>query len=331
MTKAGGEAAVVVVTGLSGAGKSTALRALDDAGYYCIDNLPPTLLESTVDTCVGGGLRRIALGIDVRVGAFLDVAAAVIEALSERPWSVEVLFLDAADDVLVRRFSETRRPHPILSGAAGEVAAGGSHQGPLAALDGVLLERERLTALRQMATVLLDSSHLTVHDLRRQVLEGLGSAPAGGTRMVTRMMSFGFKYGIPLDADVVFDVRFLDNPHFVEELRELTGSDEPVRDYVLSRPGCEELIDRLHGLIGFAMRRYEREGKSYLTVAIGCTGGRHRSVAIAEALALRLSTAGIESVGIVHRDSARGARMSRMPSPPVAGESDSETRQGEKL
>jgi len=292
---------LVVVTGLSGAGKSTALRALADVGYYCVDNLPPSLAAATVTVCATGGLGRVALGMDIRVGAFLDAVLAAIEGLGlEHPEAaLSVLFLDASDEVLVRRFSETRRPHPMLHVAGAR--RGGDGQHALAVLDGVWLERERLGPIRKLATLAIDTSLMTVHELRRRVIDALG--PAGDRRrMETRIMSFGFKYGVPLDADLLFDVRFLDNPHFVAELRELSGSDQAVADFVLRSPGTAELLDHLSALLRFSLPRYEREGRSYLTLAVGCTGGRHRSVAISIALADRLSTETGRAIGIVHRD-----------------------------
>lgn len=308
---------VVVVTGLSGAGKSTALRTLDDLGYYCVDNLPPTLVAETVRVCKTGGVLPLALGLDVRVGAFLDRALGAIKTLERQAERLTVVFLDAADDVLVRRFSETRRPHPLLRRRSlpGEVGATpGRHS--MAVLDGVQLERERLSAIRSRADVVIDTSRLSVHELRREVAQRFGRESASRPRMLTRFVSFGFKYGVPLDADLVFDVRFLDNPHFVADLREETGLQPSVREFVLRSPGTDELLQHLEGLLRFALPRYESEGKSYLTVAIGCTGGRHRSVAVAEALAGRLGADGAWPIGVVHRDMARDGMVSVVP-PPV--------------
>ncbi len=309
---------VVVVSGLSGAGKSTALQTLSDLGYYCVDNLPPPLVAETVRLSESGGLFPIALGLDIRVGIFLDAAVVAMRELEQQAHQVTVLFLDASDEVLVRRYSETRRPHPML--AARPTVAHRSGTDPvdpetqsardgLAVFDGIRLERERLASVRSRATVLIDTTHLSVHELRRQVIEAHGPQDGGESRMSTRLLSFGFKYGLPLDADLVFDVRFLDNPYFVTDLRELAGTDEKVRDFVLSSPGCEQFLGQLEQLLTFALPRYEREGKSYLTVAIGCTGGRHRSVAICSALAERVRTATTFRVGIAHRDVARGGMM----------------------
>jgi UPF0042 nucleotide-binding protein len=324
---------VVVVTGLSGAGKSTALRALEDLGYFCVDNLPPALLDRTVEVCEEGDIRRIGLGIDVRVGSFLDGAVeAVLRIGAPDPAGhptrdVVVLFLDASDEAIVRRFSETRRPHP-LSGAArarmrDPASVDWNHSalvGAVAVLDGVQLERERLARLRATATVVLDTTLLSVHELRAQVIAHLGPGKAEQPRMMTRFISFGFKYGVPVDADVVLDVRLLDNPYFVPELRNLAGTDAPVRDYILGNPDAVEFIRRADDLLSFALPRYEREGKSYLTVAIGCTGGRHRSVTVATAMAEGLREKTGLPILVLHRDVGRSDNFAtKPPSPSGAG------------
>lgn len=291
---------VVVVTGLSGAGKSTALHALEDLGYFCVDNLPTSLMPQTIEVCETGGIRRIGLGIDVRVGAFLDGAVPALARIAEGR-DVVILFLDATDEALLRRFNETRRPHPLTAAAA---RASGS-SGGLAVLDGVHLERERLSPLRAHATIDLDTTRLSVHELRRQIIAHLGPGKAEAPRMSTRFVSFGFKYGIPVDADLIFDVRFLDNPHFVPELRRLPGTHPAVRDFVLKAPEAAELIAKVGSLLAFSLPRYEREGKSYLTIGIGCTGGRHRSVALAEVLADNLRSQVELPISVVHRDVGR--------------------------
>ena len=296
---------VVVVTGLSGAGKTTALQALSDVGYYCVDNLPPSLAADTVRVCSSGGIARVALGMDVRVGAFLDTAREAIEALKSVSGGVVVLFLDASDEVLVRRFSETRRPHPMLTGSGQPTPT----DEPMAVVDGLKLERQRLVPIRALASVVVDSTHMSVHELRRQMVERFSAEVAAAPTMQVRFLSFGFKHGLPLDADLVFDVRFLDNPHFVPALRDSTGNDESVRDFVLGSPGASELLEHLEGLLGFSLPRYRTEGKSYLTVAVGCTGGRHRSVAIVNELAARLARAERQRFGIIHRDVAKGVMM----------------------
>jgi len=301
---------VVVVTGLSGAGKSTALNALEDLGFFCVDNLPTSLLKQTVRECEGGGIRKIGLGVDVRVGSFLNGAGPALDALVESDRDVVVLFLDASDEALLRRFSETRRPHPLAAAATAAAsqrsAEGGTPVlGAVAVLDGVRLERERLAPLRARATIALDTTSISVHELRRIVIEHLGPGKASLPRMATRLVSFGYKYGIPVDADLLFDVRFLDNPHFVADLRPLTGNDAPVREFVLTNPHAAELLKKTEDLLSFAMPLYEREGKSYLTIGVGCTGGRHRSVALAVALAERLERVTGLPIRVVHRDIAR--------------------------
>jgi UPF0042 nucleotide-binding protein len=293
-------ARVVVVSGLSGAGKSTALRALEDLGYFCVDNLPTSLAEQTIVVCESGGIDKIALGIDVRVGSFLDGVGAALERIAKER-DVVVLFLDASDEALLRRFNETRRPHPLGAGAA---AASGTSRS-IAVVDGVQLERARLAPLRARATLDLDTTLLSVHELRRQVIANLGPGKQQLPRMATRFVSFGFKYGVPMDADLVLDVRFLDNPFFVPDLRALPGSDPAVRAYVLKNPETITFLEKTADLLQFCLPRYEREGKSYLTVAIGCTGGRHRSVAVAAELAAIVGRATELPIAVVHRDVAR--------------------------
>jgi UPF0042 nucleotide-binding protein len=293
--------AVVVVSGLSGAGKSQALHALEDLGFFCVDNLPTLLVPQAVALCEQGGMTRVALGIDVRVRAFLGEVGNVlqlIEAGGAR--DLHVLFLDATDETLLRRFSETRRPHPLA--AEGSTAS----EGALAVLDGVRVERERLAPLRACATRIIDTTNTSVHDLRRILIAHFGPASGGAPRMATRIVSFGFKYGTPVDADVVLDVRFLDNPYFVPELKALSGLDEAVARHVLGSPEAVEFLKRFSALLEYVMPKYEREGKSYLTIAIGCTGGRHRSVAIAEALARYVSATISGPVAVMHRDVERG-------------------------
>jgi RNase adapter protein RapZ len=302
------DTSVTVVTGLSGAGKTTVLAALADLGFYVVDNLPPALAATTVDTLFAGGISRVALGVDIRVGAFLDDLADVIERLRQGPHEVEVLYLDAADDVVVRRFSETRRPHPMIA-----------RHDTLTLAEAVQRERERLLPMRDAAQLVVDTSHLNVHEVRRTIIERYSERDAA-PRMQLKVMSFGFKHGVPLDVDVMFDVRFLDNPHFVPGLREQTGMDAEVRDFVLASPGARMLVDKLEDLLVFAIPRYRQEGKSYLTVGIGCTGGRHRSVALTVELARRLSASAGEAVGIVHRDVRRGAMMSEVTATRNSGE-----------
>ncbi len=295
---------VVVVTGMSGAGKSTALHSLEDLGYFCVDNLPPALAERTIEVCAEGGVSRVALGIDVRVGAFLDAAEEMLKRLGAQH-DLVVLFLDASDEAIIRRFSETRRPHPLATAAREGLATSGPARGALAVLDGVAFERERLALLRGLATLVIDTTGISVHELRRKVIAALGPGKGEEFRMLTRLVSFGFKYGVPTDADLVLDVRLLDNPFFVPELRKLTGEDEAVREFVLKSADAEPFLGRIEELLAWSLPRYEREGKSYLTIAIGCTGGRHRSVTAAIVLGDRLKKRTGLPILVVHRDAVR--------------------------
>lgn len=283
---------VVVVTGLSGAGRSTALHVLEDAGFFCVDNLPPALAPELLGLASGDGqLTRVGFGIDVRTGGFLSGAEKSLSVLEEAGYEVRVIFLDCADDMLVRRFSETRRPHAL--------APEGDLQGAIAK------ERQRLSGLRERADVVIDTTSFSVHDLRRHLIDYVGregERPA----MVVRFLSFGFKYGIPVHADLVFDLRFLPNPHFVPDLRPKTGMDADVAEYVLGAPQTQELIGHLRPLLDYSIPQYAREGKAYLTIALGCTGGRHRSVAMAEELSRQLG--GAHQVVVTHRDAERVTR-----------------------
>ena len=300
---------VVVVAGLSGAGRSTALRALEDLGYYAVDSLPPSAFTPTLLMCERSQLTKLALGIDVRVPAFLEETLHEIERLrGDEAIDFELLFVDAAEAALLSRFSATRRPHPLgtstAQGAGNEESVG---QAPsLAVLDGVRLERERLAPLRAEATIVIDTSELSVHDLRRRVIE-LFRPRHGQTRpMLTRFVSFGFKYGTPVDADLMFDVRFLRNPYFELGLRHLSGLDEGVQRYVLEQQPARQFIDHAVAMLRFLIPQYELEGKSYLTVAFGCTGGRHRSVALSHRIASLLREGNDEMViETVERDVGR--------------------------
>ena len=292
---------LAVVTGMSGAGKSTALHALEDLSFYCVDNLPTPLIRETLDVCEKAGLKRIALGMDVRVRSFLEQAGGILDELAQSSeHDVHVLFFDASDEALLRRYSETRRPHPLSQSVRPDHAA-------LAVLDGIHIEREALAPLRQRATRILDTTQSSVHDLRRLVVQILGPRTGQAPRMATRIMSFGFKYGMPMEADVVFDVRFLDNPYFVDELRSLAGTDVRVIDYVLAREETLRFLDHAKSLLSFSLPLYEREGKAYLTVAIGCTGGRHRSVVVARRLADELRRDVPMPITVTHRDVDRAA------------------------
>lgn len=282
---------VVIVTGLSGSGKSTAIHVLEDLGFYCIDNLPVTLIPRFLELCAKSEdpISRVALGIDLRERVSLREYPAVLEELRHQGQRVEILYFEAADEVLLRRFSETRRPHPAAGG-------GGIEQG-------IRIERERLTGLRELADQILDTSALTVHELRDQLRQLLSKTPTQMSLLVT-IESFGYKYGVPTDADVMLDVRFLPNPFFVEALRLKTGIDKEVAEFVLQQNETQRFLTHLEALLQTTLPLYIREGKSYLTVAIGCTGGRHRSVAIAETLATQVQAWGY-AVQVRHRDRQR--------------------------
>lgn len=282
------EPRVVIITGVSGSGKSTALRALEDAGYYCVDNLPIVFLEKLLELSghTQGEVTRIALGVDAREGRFLGDAPHVIDEVRRKGAKVEVLFLDATDEALLRRYSETRRRHP-LAGESGSVP------------DAIAAERRALEPLKSLAGEVVDSSRLNVHELKRlmhaKFVEG-AVAPMGVT-----VLSFGFRFGLPSHADLVLDVRFLPNPYFIPELKPFSGLDERVSRFVLGQDDARTFVDRAGDLCDFLLPRYRAEGKSYLTIAIGCTGGRHRSVAVAAELARRIERGG-NSVRLWHRD-----------------------------
>ena len=278
---------LVIVTGVSGAGKSTALRALEDLDYYCADNLPLPLLPKFVELLsTREETERAALGIDARSGDFLAQSRSILAGIREAGHRLEILFLDAPDDVLIRRFSETRRRHPLM---VTDIHAA------------LLAERDQLRPMRQEADAVIDTDGLTVHSLRTLIQARHKDA---GERLSVSLMSFGFKHGVPLEADIVLDVRFLPNPFFVKDLAPLTGQDEPVRRYVLDHPDTKEFLAKAMELVRLSLRGFEKEGKSHATIAIGCTGGQHRSVAIVGAIAGEL---GAElGVSIRHRDIGRG-------------------------
>lgn len=285
---------VTLVSGLSGAGRSTAAKVLEDLGWFVVDNLPPELIATMVDlgARARGEITRIAVVMDVRSRAFTDDLAAVIKDLDARGYRPRLLFLEASDAVLVRRFDQVRRSHPL--------------QGDGRLTDGIAAERALLRPLREIADVVVDTSTLSVHDLRAVVERAFGGDTVHTTRVT--FVSFGYKYGLPMDSDLVVDVRFLPNPYWIPELRDRTGRDPEVRDYVLAQEGAEEFITRYLDLLRLVGAGFRREGKRYLTVSVGCTGGKHRSVAIAEEMARRL-TAGAGDSGIVvnvtHRDLGR--------------------------
>jgi UPF0042 nucleotide-binding protein len=304
-----------VVTGLSGAGKSTALRALEDLGFFCVDNLPTTVLPETLAACDAGGMSLVAFGIDVRVRSFLGDVGSRLDALAAAATrEIALLFLDASDEALLRRFSETRRPHPLST-----VPEQSTERGALAVLDGVRLERDRLSPLRARATHVIDTTTLSIHELRRRIVSSFGPGAGEVPRMSIRFVSFGFKYGAPVDADVILDVRFLDNPNFVPELRNLPGTDPSIISYVLDREETTQFVDKAKDLLAFALPRYEREGKAYLTVAVGCTGGRHRSVVLADHLARELTSATGLAIAVVHRDLSRPFTELRAPDSDLLG------------
>jgi UPF0042 nucleotide-binding protein len=289
---------VVVVTGVSGAGKSTVVNALEDLGYFCVDNVPTPVLPGTLAALASAGVKKAGFGIDVRVRGFLEGATqAIAEIESVEGREVAVVFVDASDEAILRRFSSTRRPHPLST-----VLEPGNEGSAVAVLDGIRIERELLTPLRARASFVIDTTQLSVHELRRRVLDRFGPGAGKRPRMHTRVLSFGFKFGTPLDADIVLDARFLKNPHFVAELRDLSGLDEPVRRYVLDTEESPVFLRLAAELLEFCLPRFEREGRSYLTIAVGCTGGRHRSVTLSEELARRIETRLSLGVEVVHRD-----------------------------
>lgn len=280
---------LALVTGMSGAGRSTAARALEDMGWFVIDNLPPSLLKPAVDLARDGSdVTKVAVVVDVRGGMFFRALSRVLTELPRDGVAVRTLFLEASDDVLVRRFESSRRPHPL--------------QGDQRITDGLRLERELLGDLRANADVVIDTSTINVHDLRRKVEAAFSDDDPRALRAT--VMSFGFKYGIPVDADLVADVRFLPNPHWDERLRPMNGLDDDVSSFVLAQSPAAPFLDGYAGLVALMREGYLEEGKRYLTVAVGCTGGKHRSVAMAESLAERLRVLGIETL-VIHRDLGR--------------------------
>ncbi len=279
---------IIIITGLSGSGRSFAIRALEDNGFFCVDNLPALLIPRFIDLCHGyqEEIRRIALGVDLRGSRFLQALPQVLTDVRAAGHHVQVLFFDASDEVLLRRFSETRRPHPLAG------------QGSI--LDGISRERKALEPIRAMADKVIDTSDFNVHQLKTEMEQHFCQAPQA-RRMALFFTSFGYKYGIPHDTDMILDVRFLPNPYFVNELRPKTGLDPEVRDFVLRDQETRAYLDRLYALLEFTLPLYEREGKSSLTLALGCTGGRHRSVVLVEELQQRLGD-GDFRVHIKHRD-----------------------------
>jgi UPF0042 nucleotide-binding protein len=283
---------IVLLTGMSGGGKSTAIKALEDAGWFCIDNLPVLLLPKLLDLVLHGAgaseeLHRLALVIDAREGRFLEQTPQTVDEVRRAGFKVEVVFLDCSDEALLRRFSETRRRHPL------------SPDGTVA--DGIALERKLLGALRGIADLVIDTTRMNVHELRDAITARFGAAGEADALNVT-LVSFGYRNGIPANSDLVLDVRFLPNPYFVEGLKPYPGTDARVAQWVLGRAQTQEFLDHLETLLAFLLPQYKAEGKSYLTVSLGCTGGRHRSVALAEELARRLTQSHRARVKVTHRD-----------------------------
>ncbi len=282
----------VIVTGMSGAGRSTTANVMEDQGWYVVDNLPPQLLVSMAElgnrTRESGHEIKIAAVVDVRSKQFFIEFDSAVQQLRDMGWTPQLVFLDATDEALVRRFESVRRPHPL--------------QGDGRLLDGIQNEREVLRDLRSRAQIVIDTSGLNVHQLARKVAPLFGQRRGPALRLA--LLSFGFKYGVPLDADFVFDMRFLPNPFWVPELRPLDGRDPEVSNHVLGQDGADEFLERVVALMEPVTRGYLTEGRRYVTLAIGCTGGKHRSVAMAEALAERLRSGQIETF-LVHRDLGR--------------------------
>jgi len=281
----------IILTGLSGSGKSHAIRALEDLGYFCIDNLPTTLIPTIAGLSArdDSGIGKVAIVVDVREGGFLRDFPKVYRKLkATTDVDPMLIFLEASHSALVRRFSETRRPHPLARNRS--------------VTEGIREERSKLNAIRSMADLILDTSNLTVHELR-DVFQKLSRETPRRAAMVVNLVSFGYKHGVPMDADLVFDVRCLPNPHFVDRLRHMTGRDRPVVQYMRRHASTREFIDRLTSFLRFALPQYVQEGKSYLTIGIGCTGGQHRSVMIAEALRKSLASVKNVRLRVKHRDS----------------------------
>jgi UPF0042 nucleotide-binding protein len=278
----------VIITGLSGAGKSFAIKCFEDIGYFCVDNLPTTLIPTFAELTSRStrDIRNVALGIDVREGEYLPHLLEALQELRRRNHRVEVLFLEAGEEALVRRYHESRRKHPLAGN--GNI------------LDGIRAERKALAQFREIADRIVDTSTLTVHQFKDLLIELYGT-PKTRPGLATSLISFGYKHGIPYDADLVFDARFLPNPHFVDGLRALDGREPAVREYIFRHDESRQFLTRLQDLLTFLLPFYRREGKAYLTIAVGCTGGRHRSVALVEALRQFLESQGLPPT-VVHRD-----------------------------
>ncbi len=282
---------IVIITGLSGSGKSTVAKTLEDAGFFCVDNLPLDLVSKLVELTEssGGELTRLALVIDLRQRTFPPRYSAILKSLESSGTSLEILFLDARDEVLIRRYSETRRQHPL--------AVSGS------VLDGITRERSELAEIKEKADWVIDTSDLTVHQLREEIRKIFQEFPGDTLNIVVN--SFGFGRGLPMESDLILDVRFLPNPHFVEELRNKDGRDAEVTDWIFSQPTAKKFLEKVEDLLVFLLPLYIREGKQYLTISVGCTGGRHRSVGVAEYISKLLIRNGYNNVQVRHRDITR--------------------------
>ena len=290
----------VIVTGMSGAGKSTALKMLEDAGYFCVDNLPIPLLEKFAQFITegnSGSIQKVALGVDIRSGAAMEGLARALEEISMTGLEYEILFLEADDDVLIKRYKETRRAHPLAGSGRVE--------------NGIREEREKLKFLKAHADYILDTSQLLTRELKSE-LDKIFVKNQGFKSLMITVLSFGFKYGIPSDSDLVFDVRFLPNPYYIDELRPLSGNDAPVSEYVMGFDASQIFLDKLEDMIGFLIPNYILEGKNQLVVSIGCTGGKHRSVTLANGLYQRLQKSEEYGVRMEHRDIGKDAIRKRM-------------------
>ena len=289
---------LIIVTGTSGAGKMTAANYFGDIGFYTVDNPPPDLLPQLAMTCKLQGRERVLAVVDARAGESLRNAGAMLDQLREQGTPAEIVYIDASDEVLVRRFKETRRPHPIFQEGRGSI------------LDAIQTERLMLDEMRARAERVIDTSNLTPLELAHKLAAVIGET--AGPRLMVSVESFGFKHGLPIDADLVFDVRFLVNPHYVPDLKPLTGQDEVVAKFIHEDPVTAPFLEKLLDLIRFSLPQYEREGKAYLTIAIGCTGGQHRSVAIAEDVAKAIRELDYR-VTVFHRDAERNRALLDSP------------------
>ena len=279
----------IIVTGLSGAGKSEATNALEDMGYFCVDNLPPKLIKKFAEVCKQskGSIDKVALVMDIRGGIFFDDLFESLSELSKEQFQYEILFLDTSDEVLVKRFKEKRRSHPLAPG--GRV------------ITGIELERQKLREVKDKADVIIDTSKYAIKDLREEMARKFGDKEMPEKQMAITILSFGFKYGIPVDSDLVFDVRFIPNPFYIPELKPFSGNDEPVKNYVMEQTETQTFLQKANDMFEFLIPNYQKEGKRQLIISIGCTGGRHRSVAIANSIYETLHSNN-HDVYIEHRD-----------------------------